>query len=93
MEENGDWDDGQLLAGALHPQAPVQAELLRLQDGEGRRGGEMGRQKRTGGPVGAAGHQGAALHSTQVNALRSLKKRELKFVILCFDLEITIFYV
>jgi hypothetical protein len=76
MEENGDWDDSELLAGALHPQAPVQAELLapRLQDGEGRCGGEVGRQKRTGSPVGAAGHQGAALHSTQVDALRSLKK-------------------
>ncbi len=75
MEENSDRDDGQLLmAGALHPQAPVQAELLRLQDGEGRCGGEVGRQKRTGGPVGAAGHQGAALHCTQVDALRSLKK-------------------
>jgi hypothetical protein len=76
MEENGDWDDSELLAGALHPQAPVHAELLarRLQDGEGRCGGELGRQKRTDGPVGAAGHQGAALHSAQVNAVRSLKK-------------------
>ncbi len=77
MEQNCDRDDGQVhLAGALHPQAPVQAELLRLQDGEGRCGGELGRQKRTGGPVvAAAGHQGAALHSAQVNAVRSLKKK------------------
>ena len=76
MEENGDWDDSELLAGALHPQAPVQAELLppSLQDGEGRCSCELGHQKRTGGPVGAAGHQGAALHSAQVDALRSLKK-------------------
>jgi hypothetical protein len=87
MEQNCDRDHNQLLlAGALHPQAPVQAELLRLQDGEGRRGGEVGRQKRTGGPVGAAGHQGAALHAAQVNAVRSLKEKGIfKFFILCLQ--------